>query len=462
MRKNATEFLKDSRIHSVSIGIYKEGESYTGHFGELDIDQNNPPTDRTLYEIASVTKTMTGTLVAKAVLEGKLDLDDDIRKYLDGDYPNLEYNNRPIKIRDVLTHTGGIPGNFPEIAQHYETNDKNDSTFFKVVEIQNRLTKKDFFDLLHSDFLKEEPGSEYNYSNIGPHLLAHILERIYGEKFEDMMHEHVFKEYDLDNAKVLDTEIKPSDHYPRGYNENALKMPHLTADLWYAAGDVKATMPDMINYLSHQVEEKDKIVLESHRELYEQSAGHQIGYFYGIEEADGGKVYMHNGYSSGTQTWFIAYPKFHLGVCIITNTSFPNLYLWGLAMGLVDDLKPFGIRSIGRAIRAKCDQDIGAGIELYYDLKKKSFSEYNFDVEDELNSLGYSYLNDGDVKKAVEIFKLLVSEFPENFNPYDSLGEGYFNLQEYDLAVMNYEKSLALNPENRNALEMIRKIKNFK
>ena len=66
----ATEFLDDDRIHSVSIALYNNGKESTFHFGEQNPNKENPPTDSTLYELASVTKTFTGTMVAKAVLDG--------------------------------------------------------------------------------------------------------------------------------------------------------------------------------------------------------------------------------------------------------------------------------------------------------------------------------------------------------------------------------------------------------
>jgi cytochrome c-type biogenesis protein CcmH/NrfG len=64
----------------------------------------------------------------------------------------------------------------------------------------------------------------------------------------------------------------------------------------------------------------------------------------------------------------------------------------------------------------------------------------------------------GKVKEAVEIFKLNVEAYPQAFNTYDSLGEGYMTLNEHELAVLNYKKSLELNPKNTNAAEMLKKL----
>lgn len=77
---HANELLEDERFHSVSIAILKKEKVVTRHFGELTIGKNNPPNDSTIYELASVTKTFLGTL---AIIEEEINLNDDVRIYLD-------------------------------------------------------------------------------------------------------------------------------------------------------------------------------------------------------------------------------------------------------------------------------------------------------------------------------------------------------------------------------------------
>ena len=108
IKKNGDKFVKSKNISAVSIGIYKDGRTYTEHFGEVVKGKNNPPNDKTIYEVGSISKTITGYLVAKAVLEKKIKLEDDIRIYLEGNYPNLEYNGAPITIKHLMTHTSGL------------------------------------------------------------------------------------------------------------------------------------------------------------------------------------------------------------------------------------------------------------------------------------------------------------------------------------------------------------------
>lgn len=98
-------------------------------------------------------------------------------------------------------------------------------------------------------------------------------------------------------------------------------------------------------------------------------------------------------------------------------------------------------------------------IALYRQLKKESPEAYHFANEDELTMYGYSMLWDNKVKDAIEIFKLIVEQFPQSANAYDSLGEGYLKDGDKERALANYEKSLAMNPDNFNAEDQIERIK---
>lgn len=98
-------------------------------------------------------------------------------------------------------------------------------------------------------------------------------------------------------------------------------------------------------------------------------------------------------------------------------------------------------------------------IALYYKLKNEHSLEYNFEDEQELNRYGYSLLSKDKVKEAIEIFKLLVSEFPNSANPYDSLGEAYLADGNEELALINYEKTVELNPQNNYAVDQITQLK---
>ena len=78
--------------------------------------------------------------------------------------------------------------------------------------------------------------------------------------------------------------------------------------------------------------------------------------------------------------------------------------------------------------------------------------------ENDMNTVGYQFLQDGKVKEAISIFKLNTEEFATSANTYDSLGEAYLKAGNYKLAIKNYKKTLELNSENPNAIEVLKKL----
>lgn len=89
------DLMKEKQSVGLSIGVYNDGKTYFYNFGTTEKGKETNVTENTVYEIGSITKTFMSFLLAKAVTEKKVTLNDDIRKYLDGEYPNLEYSNKP-------------------------------------------------------------------------------------------------------------------------------------------------------------------------------------------------------------------------------------------------------------------------------------------------------------------------------------------------------------------------------
>ena len=101
---------------------------------------------------------------------------------------------------------------------------------------------------------------------------------------------------------------------------------------------------------------------------------------------------------------------------------------------------------------------ISQRIALYHTYKKENPIATN--LEDEMNMYGYSLLWENQMEDALEIFKLLVAEYPESSNTYDSLAETYQKMGNNEMALMNYKKSLEMDPGNFNAEDQIEHIQN--
>lgn len=102
-------------------------------------------------------------------------------------------------------------------------------------------------------------------------------------------------------------------------------------------------------------------------------------------------------------------------------------------------------------MESKNELGIDERIALYHREKRERPTAYNFEEEKELNQYGYSLLFSEKPKEAIAIFKLLISEFPNDSNPYDSLAEAYQKQGDKAQAIINYEKSLAIAPGNSRA-----------
>jgi tetratricopeptide (TPR) repeat protein len=107
--------------------------------------------------------------------------------------------------------------------------------------------------------------------------------------------------------------------------------------------------------------------------------------------------------------------------------------------------------------RTISQESIEAAVKQYQDLKKNQSDRYDF-AERDLNLLGYQLLGAGKTDEAIEIFKLNVAAYPNAFNTYDSLGEGYMLAGKRELAIQNYRKSLELNPQNTNAVQKLKEL----
>jgi tetratricopeptide (TPR) repeat protein len=108
---------------------------------------------------------------------------------------------------------------------------------------------------------------------------------------------------------------------------------------------------------------------------------------------------------------------------------------------------------LGLVARAKGTE---AALEFYREMKQGSEHRLN---EADLNFLGYQLMQLKRTDDAIRVFQLNVQEYPNAWNPYDSLAEAYMNAGQKDLAIQNYEKSLALNPNNKNGAEKLKKLK---
>lgn len=323
IEKHGQAFLKNKSISSVSIGIVKDGQAYTGHFGELIKGQGQAPDNASVYEIGSVTKTIVGYLVAQAVVDGQLALDEDVNRYLNGEFPNLSYQGKSLTLRHLLTHTSGLPITLPQ-SLNEAVNKLDDKVPQRYQQIESSYTQADFLTDLKGIVLKVEPGTKYSYSNAGIELVGHILENAYGKSIDQLLTEHLLDKSGM-TSTFIHTDQSQDKRIVQGYwMNNAQPSPALLNNLWGTAGGAKMSMNDMLRYMEWQLNTAHPIVAESHKALYEENFASQVAYCWRVRKDKYGTSYSHHGGTTGTQNWLFIFPDYDMAISIITNHSGPK------------------------------------------------------------------------------------------------------------------------------------------
>lgn len=318
----AATLIRQPLLHSASIGVVYRGTELIRHRGDMEAGKPGPPTDATLYEIGSLSKTLAGTLMANAVLEKKVGLDDDVRIYLQGDYPNLQYNGEPLRVRHLLSHTSGLPNMVPERANTVLADFTDHRTPAELNAVYAGYGQADFFRDLHTVEIGRVPGKKYAYSSAGTELVAHILEVVYKRDYATLLRDVLADAAGMEGIRIRlgDTEML---RLAVGYHSDnpipTTPMPQLP---WGASGNVKATTPDMVKYLRFQLA-GGPVVTESHRALATFDPEFSIGYFWNIVRGDAlkGVYYAHHGGVPRSQCYIYIVPKYDLGIFVITNQS---------------------------------------------------------------------------------------------------------------------------------------------
>ncbi len=249
---------------------------------------------------------------------------------------------------------------------------------------------------------------------------------------------------------------------PDGYRNAA----YLDMSLPYAAGSMYSTVEDL--YKWDQALYENKILSEASKKLMFTPGLDNYGYGFVITDQTIGKtdqktkVVMHGGGINGFNSLFTRFVDQKSLVVILDNVGMGR-YHGNITNSIINILngQPFDApkRSISEAIYKTAMEKSGAEtVAEYRRLKAEKPNDYNFSSEDELNALGYVLLRNNKTKDAIEIFKLNVEMFPKASNPYDSLGEAYLEDGQKELALVNYKKSVELDPTNGNAVLIIKQL----
>ena len=192
------------------------------------------------FEIGSITKTMTGTLLAGLIAQGKASLDDPLQEYLPANAQVPEFERQAIRLRHIVTHTSGLPALPPGI----NNMDPQDP--------YARINEQQLIESLAQSTLERAPGSQYAYSNYATMLLSWAISRRAEQDFATLVDEQIFKPLDMQGAFV---QTPPAQvHQVQGHIQSGMETPPWTFYPELAGvGGVKATLDDMVRYAEAQL-----------------------------------------------------------------------------------------------------------------------------------------------------------------------------------------------------------------
>lgn len=303
--------MRADKIPAVVFGVFKDGQILRqGAYGLSNVELNVPATTDNVFEIGSVSKQFTATLILLLREEGKLTLEDRLEKYL----ANLPETWRAATIRQLLNHTSGIP-DFEDIFGYDSY--RNIYTFDQIVAIAN------------SKPLDFPAGTKWSYSNTGYFLLAHIVQKIEGKSYGQVLHERILGPLGMTHSRQSD----PAAIIPNrceGYqvtDKRLINRDAMQPSACLGAGTIVSTLQDMIKWDS-AITHNRLLRADSQRLMWERTtlpsgkANYGFGWF--IDDVHGHPCVSHSG---GTAGFSCEYRRFQdLGISVIVFTNcFSNL-----------------------------------------------------------------------------------------------------------------------------------------
>lgn len=324
------------------------GVIYNKGFGYADVNTKKKYTEKTIINIASVSKVFIGVALLKAQEMNLLNLDDPINKHLPFKVVNPNYPNELITIRQLATHTSSIvdrdiymqtcyvnQDDIPlaeNLKERYGLYYQNPSTdWLPLNEYLRKILQQDDEFYNTSTYAKRKPGVIYEYSNIGAALCALVIESAAKKPFYEFTKEHIFQPLKMEATSWLFEEVDTT-NYSKLYTEDQV-LPYYKI-LSYPDGGLITSSTDLSKFLIDLIKgysgNGNILKQNSYKELFKpqlerkafpekKNKGFNLGVFLELE-ADY-NVIGHTGGDPGTNIYMYFNTETKKGRILITNTD---------------------------------------------------------------------------------------------------------------------------------------------
>ncbi|MFA6165050.1 MAG: serine hydrolase domain-containing protein [Gemmatimonadaceae bacterium] len=314
-----------------AVGVSRNGVPiFTRGYGMADLESGTPITAQTILESGSVAKQFTATAILLLVGEGKIRLDDDVRKYV----PELPQYGRTITIRHLVSHTSGLREWSNLVADQGYPRGTRVTTQADLVNI-----------IVRQKALNYPVGDFYSYTNSGFSLLPTIVERVSGMPFVQFSNERIFKPAGMVHTRWRDdfTVVVPgrAQAYSRTASGWRINMPFENV---HGPGGLLTTVGDWLKW-NHALDTRVfGAVSDSLLSRATLTSGRQIPYAMGMINGmyRGTTEWQHSGSTAGYSTFLARYPKAGLSIAVLCNAAGApaTSYVRQLADALIPDLAP--------------------------------------------------------------------------------------------------------------------------
>ena len=289
-------------------------ERWVVGYGRLSADDDRVPDGDTVYEIGSITKGFTGILLAQAVLNGEVQLEDPISMYLPEGVTAPEYEGKSITLLDLATHTSGLPT-------------------FCCENLCEEFTMDQLYSTLSGYQMTRAPGSAHEYSNFAYGLLGDLLARRAGKaNYEALLLERITRPLGMDSTRIEVTpEMRSRLAAPHeGYSTPSCSFVYSSM---FAAGGIRSTANDMLTFLAAEMglTETDLSPAMQLANTPQRSTDKVAPMGLGWDVGTGTTIFRH-GRSYGYYSVLTWDPQRKVGVVVLTNTRDYEVSRFGIQL----------------------------------------------------------------------------------------------------------------------------------